>query len=98
MASIAQFRVMGGAIGLAIVTAVLDSGVRSKLAPSFTPSQIDGLLKSAAAVSTLPAGTQDLVRGIIAEEYNIQMKVLAGLAAAQIPSSILMWQKSQIRV
>ena len=98
MGSVAQFRVMGGVIGLAIVTAVFNGYVRSKLGQILSASQVDDLLKAADSISALPVETQEMVRNILAEGYNIQMKILAGLAAAQIPSSFVMWQKQQIRV
>lgn len=98
MGSIAQFRVMGGVIGLAIVTTVFNGYVRSKLGQILSASQVNDLLKAANSISALSAEMQEIVRSILAEGYNIQMKILAGLAAAQIPSSFVMWQKQQIRV
>ena len=99
MGSVAQFRVMGGVIGLAIVTAALNSSVRSKLAVFLSPAQIDELLRSAGSVSASFSGAMSAeIRAVFAEGYNLQMKILAGLAAAQIPSSLVMWQKKQIVV
>ncbi|KAL8786452.1 MAG: hypothetical protein Q9213_002768 [Squamulea squamosa] len=98
MSSVAQFRVMGGVIGLAIVTAALNGLVRSKLQNLLSPQQIEELLRSAGAVSSMPGPIRDEVRMIFAEGYNVQMKILSGLAAAQIPASLLMWQKKQIVV
>lgn len=98
MGSVAQFRVMGGVIGLAIVTAVFNSLVKSKLGRFMSPDQINDLLKATGSITSLSAELQEMVRGIFADGYDLQMKILAGFAAAQIPSSILMWQKKQIRV
>jgi hypothetical protein len=98
MGSIAQFRVLGGAIGLAIVTTVLNGFVRPRLAAYMSREQIDVLLQSAEAVTTFTPATQTMIRNTFAEGYNLQMKILAGLAAAQIPGSILMWQRKQIVV
>ena len=98
LGSTAQFRVMGGVIGLAIVTAVFNSFVKSKLAQFLSPDQINDLLKATSSITSLPNEMQEVVRGIFADGYNLQMKILAGLAAAQIPSSFVMWQKKQIRV
>ena len=98
LGSIAQFRVMGGVIGLAIVTAVFNSFVKSKLGQFLSADQIDNLLKATSSITSLPTEMQEVVRGIFADGYNLQMKILAGFAAAQIPSSLVMWQKKQIRV
>lgn len=98
LGTVAQFRVMGGAIGLAIVTAVFNSHVRSSLRAVLSAEQIAALLQSSSAVVDLPPNIQAHVRGIFAVGYNIQFKILAGFAAAQIPSSIFMWQKRQIVV
>ena len=98
MGSVAQFRVMGGVIGLAIVTAASNSLVGSKLRDILPSAQVEELLRSAATISSISEGTQVKVRMVFAEGYGLQMKILAGLAAAQIPSSLLMWQKEQIRV
>ena len=98
LGSVAQFRVMGGVIGLAIVTTVQNSFVRSRLVQSLTESQIDQILQSAEAIPTFSSDVQTTVKHAFADGYNIQMKILAGFAAAQIPSSLIMWQKEQIVV
>lgn len=93
-----QFRIMGGAVGLAVVTTVFNSHVRPTLAGFLSREQAEALLKSADAVKMLAPETQEIVKNAFASGYNLQMKILAGFAAAQIPSSILMWQKKQILV
>lgn len=98
MGSVAQFRVMGGVIGLAIVIAVFNNTIKSNLAQDLSPDQVHSLLQAASSVTSLPAEIQRMTRDVFADGYNLQMKILAGLAAAQIPSSIAMWQKEQIRV
>ena len=98
MGSIAQFRVMGGAVGLAVVTTVFNSNVRPALADLLSREQVETLLRSAGAVKSFAPETQEIITNTFASAYNLQMKILAGFAAAQIPSSILMWQKKQIIV
>lgn len=89
---------MGAVIGLAIVTTVQNSFVRSRLSSLLTEGQIDQILKSVEAVANLSQEHQGMVRKVFADGYNIQMKILAGFAAAQLPSSLIMWQKKQIVV
>lgn len=98
MSSVAQFRVMGGVIGLAIVTAALNGVVRARLRHVLPQAQVEELLRSAAAIASTSGSERDRIRIAFAEGYNLQMKILAGLAAAQIPSSLVMWQKKQILV
>lgn len=98
MGSITQFRIMGGAIGIAIATTLLNGLLRSRLSDFLSQPQVDILLLSAKSVSSFPPTTQLMIRKAFAEGFNLQMKVLAGFAAAQIPSSFLMWQKKQITV
>ena len=89
---------MGGVIGLAIVTTVQNGFVRSRLSQSLAKEQIDQLLKSADAIALFTPEAQIGIRSVFANSYNIQMKILAGFAAAQILATFIMWQKKQIVV
>ncbi|KAJ6007267.1 MFS general substrate transporter [Penicillium herquei] len=96
MGAIAQFRIMGGAIGLAIATAIQHSYLRSHLSQFLTSDVIESILQSTSAISTLPTDTQSLVRETYAASYNTQMKFLAGMSGAQVITSIMMWKKNPI--
>ena len=98
LGAITQFRIMGGVIGLAIVTAAYKGYVLSHLSQFVTPQERDSLLQSTKALLTLSPEVQDHVRAIFAAGYNLQFRILIAFAAAQIPSSLLMWQKKQIVV
>ncbi|OJJ67087.1 hypothetical protein ASPBRDRAFT_661755 [Aspergillus brasiliensis CBS 101740] len=98
MGAIAQFRVMGGCIGISILTAVANGFIQSHLRQSLSPEQMQSVLHSTEALSSLPASVQSLVRGTFSASYNLQMKILAGLAGGQVLASLLMWQKEQIIV
>lgn len=89
---------MGGAIGLAVVTTVFNTQVRPELAGFLSREQAEALLRSAEAIKAFPPETQEIIKSTFADAYNLQMKILAGFAAAQIPSSFIMWQKKQIVV
>lgn len=97
MGAIAQFRYLGGCIGLAIVTAVQHSYLRSHLTQFLASSTVEALLQSSSAIATLPTDTQELVRETYAASYNLQFKVLAGLSGAQLLTCFMMWQKNPIR-
>lgn len=98
MGTVTQFRIMGGAIGLAIITAAFNGLVTGRLGEQLTQGQLAALLQSPAIISTFPENVQETIRATLGEGYNLQMAILSGLAAGQIPASFLMWQKKQITV
>jgi len=93
---IAQFRYMGSVVGVAIVTCILNSYMVSHLSEILTPAQIDAVLQSTEVVGTLPGELRHAVQMLFAKGYNLQMRVLIGFSAAQIPAALLMWQKNQV--
>lgn len=94
--SIGQLRYMGAVIGVSIVTCVLNSYVENHLSSILSATQIEGLLRSSGMINVLPAELQSPVKLVFAEAYNLQMKVLIGFSAAQVPAAALMWQKKQV--
>jgi hypothetical protein len=98
MGSIGQFRVMGGVIGLAIITTAFNGLVRSRLSGLVSDSELETLLKSPETIALFTPGIQDTIRTTFAQGYTLQVKILAGLAAGQIPTALLMWEKEQIMV
>ena len=96
--AILQFRTLGGAVGLAIVTTVLNGYVKSRLLEFLTLDQINAGLKSTQSFNNLPPAAAVALRNIFAEGYNLQMRVMIGTSAAQIPTAFLMWQKKQMVV
>lgn len=88
---------MGGAIGLAIISTAMAGFIRPRLSDILTPSQVDLVLKSAEALSKLSERDRRDAVAILADGYNLQFKILAGLAALQIIGAAMMWQKKQIK-
>ena len=88
-----QNRLMGGSIGLAIVSAVFNRTTKPKLLEVLSVEQFQILSQTTAIISTLSPSTQAAVRQILAEGYNLQIKITVGFAAAQIPGAFLMWRK-----
>jgi hypothetical protein len=87
---------MGAAIGVAMVTCILNSYVATHLSNILTPEQAQAVLQSSSAINSLPVELRHQVRIVFAEAYNLQLKVLIAFSAAQIPAALLMWQKKQI--
>ncbi|CAJ2500890.1 Uu.00g037430.m01.CDS01 [Anthostomella pinea] len=98
MGTVSQFRVMGGVIGLSIVTAAFYGLVRQQLGELLSPQELTMVLQSPGMTATFPADVQEAIRVTFAAGYTRQMKILSGLAAGQLPASILMWQRDQIRI
>ncbi|KAI9650185.1 hypothetical protein NHQ30_000198 [Ciborinia camelliae] len=96
--AILQFRLMGGAVGLAVVTTVLNNYIQSHLTGVLTPEQLDTFLKTTSLLAELPPSTVDIVRRVYSNGFNAQMRVAIGFAAAQIPAALLMWRRKQIIV
>jgi hypothetical protein len=89
---------MGGAIGLAIVTTVMNQYIQTHLSGILTLEQLHELLRSTRGFEDLPPGAIEVVKKVFAGAFNLQMRILIGTSAAQIPLSLLLWQKKQIIV
>ena len=98
MSAVVQFRTMGGAIGLAVVTNVMSAYVRKHLREILAPAQINALLETTEAFASLSPETADIVRTTFAHGYNLQMQIMIGFSAAQIPAALLMWKKPQVLI
>ena len=98
MSAMIQFRTMGGAIGLATATGVLNSYTRSHLTRILSPDQIYALLRTTDAFAAFSPELIHSVKTVFAQGYNLQMLVMIGFSAAQLPVSLLMWQKQNIVV
>ena len=91
--AVIQGRLMSGAIGLTIVTAVFNNTLRPKLLQVLSLEQFQMLLQTTAVIDTFSPSVQSAVRKILADGYNLQIKIVIGLGAAQIPAAFLMWER-----
>ncbi|KAM0164036.1 hypothetical protein ACHAPG_000786 [Botrytis cinerea] len=98
MAAVLQFRTMGGAIGLAIVTTVMNRYIKTHLSEILTPNQVHDILRSTESLVLLPPSALRPVTETFARGFNLQMRILIGTSVAQIPFSMLVWRKKQIVV
>ncbi|RYC59484.1 hypothetical protein CHU98_g6719 [Xylaria longipes] len=90
-----QFRFMGGAVVLAIATSIFNSHVRPRLESQLSISNADVLIQ---ILPSLPQVLQEEARRILGDGYSQQILVLAVSAALQIPATLLMWRKKQLRI
>lgn len=87
-----QFRVFGGALGLALASAVMNSYLTSHLSQEIGSEYLGAVLQSTEAIKEFPIGMQRLVLEKFAEGYNLQMKILAGFAELQVLCVGLLWR------
>jgi len=85
-------------LGIAIVTAAYKTFIFRRLETFLTGDEISAVLQSTESIGLFPTEVQDHVRTMFAGGYNRQFQIMVAFAAAQIPSSVLMWQKNQILV
>ncbi|KAI0160161.1 putative multidrug resistance protein fnx1 [Xylariaceae sp. FL1272] len=90
-----QFRFIGGSIVLSISTSIFNSYVRPQLQMQLGISNPDALLQ---VLPTLAPSVQDAVRHVLATGYSRQILVLAVSAGLQIPATLLMWKRSQLKL
>lgn len=84
-----QFRYLGGAVGLGVVTAALNEYIRSHLSSVLTSSEIAAILESSRVISTLSPERQTQVLQIFANGYLLQWRIICGFVGLQIVASIL---------
>ena len=93
-----QFRILGGALGLAIASNVLNNHLRSSLAGLISAEELSVLLQSTASIRLLPPEVQAQVLAAFSDGYNLQMKIMTGFAGAQLLTVGTLWRKNQISV
>lgn len=92
-----QLRMFGGALGIAIVTTIMNSYLKSHLPALLSPEQLSAVLDSAQVVATFPSELQVQVRQVYARAYNMQMKATWAFSIAQLLPVLLLWKKQQVR-
>ncbi|KAI0190606.1 MFS multidrug transporter-like protein [Astrocystis sublimbata] len=86
-----QFRQMGGAIGLSLGSSLLNTYLKSNLAPPvLDAAQLSELLRNVRAISTFPPELQNVAKNVFAAAFSLQLKVVVGFTAALFPSVFLM--------
>jgi hypothetical protein len=88
-----QFRILGGSLGLSIVSCATMPALRTDLLQVLSPEQTTLLLDRTETIITLPPDQQVVVRELFGIAYNRQMNILIGIAAAQVLVSLLQWKR-----
>ncbi|KAF7592492.1 hypothetical protein BBP40_012782 [Aspergillus hancockii] len=93
-----QFRFLGGATVVSIVTAVGNGYVKKAVSGLLTEAQIQDVFRSTESIKMLPGDLQVVVRRAFVESFNLQLLVVLAFATAGVFAVFLMWQKEQVTV
>ncbi|KAF2471879.1 putative multidrug resistance protein fnx1 [Lindgomyces ingoldianus] len=96
--AVVQFRLLGGALAVAIVTAVMNNDVRRTLLPLMSPGELAQILRTTEAIEELKEPLRTIVKDAFLKGYNMQLRILFGFAAVEIPATIFMWQKVPVKI
>lgn len=67
--------------------------MKSELAGTLLPEQLQQLLENSSTVGTLPAQLQAAVGDVFAKSYTHQYQAMIAFAAVQIPASLLILRR-----
>ncbi|ORX93616.1 major facilitator superfamily domain-containing protein [Clohesyomyces aquaticus] len=90
-ASVAQFRILGSLIGISIATSISTPYLRTHLEEVLSPKMLLSVLEKTENLFLLPRETQNTVKSIFGESFNIQIKLAIGFSAAQFFATAMMW-------
>ena len=95
--AVTQVRVLGGTIGLAISSTVLNLFVKKALGAMLSEMQIVEIGQSLDAIENLGVQQQEFVRMTFAEGYKRAMWIIAGFSGLVVLSSLLMVERKPRR-
>jgi len=93
MGSVTQVRVLGGTIGLAICSTLLNNQIKAETARFLTPSQVAALLQSFQSINQLPQNIQNEVRNVYGAAYGQQMRVMLYFSIVALLSLVLLAER-----
>lgn len=85
-----QFRFLGGAIGLAIASNILNGRLAHHLSGVLSSHDLHLFLENIKAIKYLTPHLQEEIKDIFADSYATQLRVMIGFAAAQLPALLLL--------
>ncbi|XXH05841.1 hypothetical protein Hte_012279 [Hypoxylon texense] len=91
--ALAQARVFGGAIGIAICGIIFNRKVTSDLEGKMDPVDLAALHHSPTIASWLPQDIQLLVRSVYASAFTGDINVMIGVAVAGVVASAFLYEK-----
>jgi len=88
----------GGAVALALCTALANSQTQSALSQVLTPEELQQIFDSTDAINSLSPNDKLAVQSEFLHGFNLQMYILLAFAGALLPTSLLVWKRVQIRI
>jgi hypothetical protein len=88
-----QGRLLGGNIGLAIATIVLNQQLISDLSGIVPSDELDNLRHSLLAMSSLTAQQAEVVRQAFADAFKTQVVINIGVAGAAFVFAMCTWER-----
>ena len=98
LGGVTQLRILGGTVGVAVATNLLNNRVKTHLSSVLPPGQLNAILQSTQIIENLEAGIQKQVKSVFAEGYNTQTGAMLGFSAAEFLAVMLMWEKNPKRI
>lgn len=92
--AVAQARVLGGCIGLAVCTVIFNSHVNEYLQDHLTSAQLDSLHRSPLTSLQLPGHLRDLVRDVYAGAFAEEIKVMMLVCAVMVALSLFSLERN----
>jgi hypothetical protein len=89
---------LGGAVGLAIASSVVNSLVMPQLSDVLDGNMLDEITQQPEAILKLDPAVQLQVEEAFASAYQTTFKIITGLASAQFLSLAMMWKKEQLKL
>ncbi|KAF1835914.1 MFS general substrate transporter [Decorospora gaudefroyi] len=96
--ALVEFRILGGALGLAIMAATIENYLKSHLGPLLPADTLNALLKTSTVIDTLPADVRIAVLTVYADAYILLWRITTGFSAAQFLAIAMIWKNPQIEV
>ncbi|KAI8943272.1 hypothetical protein NX059_001292 [Plenodomus lindquistii] len=93
-----QVRVIGGALILALTTGVMNNNLEQSLVRIISIEDLGRIVRAVSTIQSLEEPLQTAVKDVFLNEYNTQLRILIGVAAAGVPVALMMWQREQVRV
>ena len=98
MGGVTQMRILGGAIGVAIATNLLNNTVKSALMGLLSSKTINNLLGNISSIKTLSPQDQTIAQDAFADGYHKQLAMILGFCAAEVITIALMWERTPRRL
>jgi hypothetical protein len=90
--AVAQARVLGGSIGLAVCTAVFNYHIHQELRTATAHDYTSLLHDTAGAMAGMPASEQDKTRAVFAGAFTSQVHIMMFLCIPMIITAIFTWE------